>query len=132
MPEDDKTPGPWEIMRAIEAVDRSVGQVRDAMLTKDRFDEYQRGTDRRFESAEKRQAEWEGKSERAHGELEGKITAAKAEATVSIKALEDLLDTRDEKARDSRGRVWLAIGLLVAGVLAPRVWDILRGTGMAP
>lgn len=132
MPEDDRTPGPWEIMRAIEGVDKSVEKVRAAMLTTDRFDEYQRGTDRRFSTLEERQAKWEAKSERAHGELHGEILAASTEAELATSALRDLIDARDEKARESRGRVWLAIGLLVAGVLAPRVWDILRGTGVAP
>jgi hypothetical protein len=132
MAEESRTPTAWELLRAIEGTTKAIEGVREAMLTRDQFIEYQRGTDRRFEALEKRQAEWEAKSERAHGELHGEIDGVEVAMSTKVKAVEDLLDARDEKARDSRGRVWLAIGLLVAGILAPRVWEILRSTGATP
>lgn len=121
MPEDERTPTAWELLRAVEGVGKSVESVKATMLTRDQFLEYQRGTDRRFETLEKRQAEWEAKSERAHGELHGEIEAAEEAAKV-----------REEKARDSRGRTWLAIAGVVLAVILPRVWDVLRGSGVTP
>lgn len=132
MAESDEDPSPWELLRSIRAVGVSVEKVADAMLTKDRFDEYQRGTDRRFSTTEQRQADWEAKSERAHGELDGKIKAVEAASAAKIEAVEKAADQREEKARESRGRVWLAIGVVVLGVLAPRIWDVLRTTGASP
>lgn len=121
MAPEKEDPTAWELLRAVREVRDSVREVADRMLTKDRFDEYQRGTDRRFEALEKRQAEWEAKSERAHGELNAKITS-----------VDDSIQEKDEKARESRGRMWLAIGLVVLGVILPRVWAVLQGTGASP
>lgn len=133
MPENtEKTPGPWELMRAIEGATKAIEGVRDSMLTKDRFDEYQRGTDRRFDTQEQRQATWEAKSERAHGELEGQIKAVEKAAGEKIEAVEKAAASREEKERESRGRVWLAIGVVVLGVLAPRIWGVLQASGTTP
>lgn len=132
MAEESRTPTAWELLRAVEGVGKTVEAVRTTMLTRDQFDEYQRGTDLRFTSQEKRQAEWEAKSERAHGELDGKIKAVEAAAAAKIEAVEAAADQREKESRDARGRVWLAIATTVLVVVAPRVWEILRGTGAAP
>src|SRR5688500_15657841 len=100
MAEESRTPTAWELLRAIEQATKAIENVRDAMLTRDQFIEYQRGTDRRFEALEKRQADWEAKSERAHGELHGEILAVQTEGATKVKAVEDAIDVRDEKARD--------------------------------
>lgn len=143
MADAEKDPTPWELLRSIKAVGESVKDVGDKMLTKDRFDEYQRGTDRRFDAQEQRQSGWEAKSERAHGELDARIDAvekAAGERAAAVEkaaadksaSIEKAAAEREKEARDGRGRVWLAIAGVVLAVILPRVWDILRGTGASP
>lgn len=119
--EANRTPTPWELLRAIESVAATARGIDDKMLTKDRFDEYQRGTDRRFETLERRQAGWEAESKSAHVGLDARIDAVEEKAA-----------KREDEARANRGRVWLAVAGVVLAVILPRVWEVLRGTGVQP
>lgn len=133
-------PTPWDlILEGQRATQRAVEDIRKEMLTAATFNEYQRGTDQRFMAQDRRQAEWEVKSEGAHREL----SAADRELAAQIKAvdekhdarhrtIEEAADRRDDEVRRNRGQVWLvAVGAVLA-VILPRVWEILRGTGAAP
>lgn len=119
MTDSERTPTAWELLRAIQSVGAEVARVSERMLTKDRFDEYQRGTDRRFDALEKRQAEWEAKSERAHGQLGERINGVEQEA-----------ERREQVARESRAKVWLGVGMAGLGALLSLASAlVLRATG---
>lgn len=108
-------PDVWElVLRAVE-------DVRDRMVTRDQYLEAQRGTDKRFEQLERRQAEGEAKGDAAHAEIHARLSADRRER-----------EAREREARESRGRTWLAIGVCFLGVVGPRVWEVMTVTGDAP
>jgi hypothetical protein len=126
-------PTPWElILEGQRATQRAVEDIRKEMLTAATFNEYQRGTDQRFIAHDRRQAEWEVKSEGAHRELAARIEAVDTKHELRAKGIEDEADRRNDEARKNRGQIWLGIGLAVLAVILPRVWEVLQGTGVQP
>lgn len=134
---DSAGPDPWAlVMRAIEAVGTDVRTVQSTMVTRDVWEEGQRGAARRFETLEKRQAEWEAKSESAHVVLDKEVDAARADAVTRIEALRTALDVRfetlaaanaqrEKETKAARSQVWLAILAAFLAIVAPRLWVLL-------
>lgn len=128
---------PWGIVRELDNLRRAVESVDKRMVTADRFDEAQRGIDRRFMEQDRRQAEWEVKSEGAHRELAATdralaqdITNVRREADEKVDRVLEKMDERDKQARSWRNQVWLGIALAFVAVLAPSVLRALQiGTG---
>lgn len=133
---DGKTPSQWELLRTMEQIRLSQERVEARMVTKDEFQVWQIGTDRRFNEVEQKisdvrataasnnsslAAKVEAESKRVDTEIEkvekGALEALKAESTKREKL--------DDQQRDTRLRIWVGILLVAAGVVVPRILELM-------
>lgn len=110
-------PTPWELMRRLDQVLEQLGRMENRMLTVDVFKAYQEATERRFQGVERDQQEWAVESRGAHERLDGRITTVNVDLRAQLDGYKNQQDAIERQQRESRGRIWLAIGVSVLGML---------------
>lgn len=128
--ESGRTPGPWELMRMLEKIDDRLESMESRMVSNAVFQAHQVATERRFEGVETVQRDWTAESRGEHARLDAKIVAEAKSVRLEMKAQSEKQDALERAQRESRSRVWLAIGISVLGMLGSLgVGLILRATG---
>jgi len=134
--ETGRTPTAWELLRTMDQIRQSQDRIEARMVTKDEFQAWQLGTDRRFTEQERQISDVRTAAASESAKLAAKMDAMDKRLVTEIEKVESDADTKikaeaakreklEDQQRDTRLRIWVGILLVAAGVIIPKILELV-------
>lgn len=120
----------------MDQIRQSQDRIEARMVTKDEFQAWQLGTDRRFTEQERQisdvrtaaaseSAKLAANMDAMNKRLITEIEKVETEADTKIKAESAKREKLEDQQRDTRLRIWVGILLVAAGVIIPKILELV-------